>query len=109
MKKNVSIILSSNPTEETNPSTFMGRIIDKTAWFVVKNGIEFERTILAQNENNPKFSFLKVTDPFYSYYQSKLIAFEQLVSRDSYEDSRYFLKNSNDLITPNCIEKNQKI
>ncbi|KAH0458162.1 hypothetical protein IEQ34_013477 [Dendrobium chrysotoxum] len=47
-------------------------IIEKTAAFVAKNGLEFERRILANNAGNAKFNFLIQSDPYHAYYQHRV-------------------------------------
>lgn len=47
-------------------------IVDKTAQFVAKNGPEFEKRIIANNEGNAKFNFLRASDPYHAYYQHRL-------------------------------------
>ncbi|KAI8057237.1 Pre-mRNA splicing factor PRP21 like protein-domain-containing protein [Syncephalis plumigaleata] len=44
-------------------------IVDKTATFVARNGIQFEDRILDKERNNPKFCFLRPEDPYHPYYQ----------------------------------------
>ncbi|KAJ1624926.1 Pre-mRNA splicing factor PRP21 like protein-domain-containing protein [Pavlovales sp. CCMP2436] len=44
-------------------------IIDKTALYVARNGPDFEAMIVKNNAANPKFSFLKPSDPFYAHYR----------------------------------------
>jgi len=47
-------------------------IIDKTAAFVARNGLQFEQKILKNEASNPIFSFLQPTDPDYAYYRSRI-------------------------------------
>ncbi|KAL3654896.1 hypothetical protein CASFOL_000682 [Castilleja foliolosa] len=47
-------------------------IVDKTSHFVSKNGPEFEKRIIASNEGNAKFNFLRASDPYHAYYQHRL-------------------------------------
>lgn len=47
-------------------------IIDKTAQFVARLGKEFETRIHTNEQNNPKFLFLKPTDAFHPYYRNKV-------------------------------------
>eukprot|EP00879_Flechtneria_rotunda_P029385 GHRR01031787.1.p2 GENE.GHRR01031787.1~~GHRR01031787.1.p2 ORF type:complete len:112 (+),score=22.67 GHRR01031787.1:124-459(+) len=54
-------------------------IVDKTAQFVAKNGIEFEKRILASEANNAKFNFLNPTDPYHAYYRMRVSDVEQAV------------------------------
>lgn len=54
------------------PPTDIRNIVDKTASFVAKNGPEFEKRIIANNEGNSKFNFLRPSDPYHAYYQHRL-------------------------------------
>lgn len=46
--------------------------MDKTAGFVARNGPEFENRIQQNEQNNPKFNFLKQGDPYNAYYRNKV-------------------------------------
>ncbi|OZC07576.1 hypothetical protein X798_05441 [Onchocerca flexuosa] len=50
-------------------------IVDKTAAFVARNGIDFENKIREKEAANPRFSFLSATDPYNAYYQHKVVEF----------------------------------
>ncbi|GMH40484.1 hypothetical protein BSKO_08388 [Bryopsis sp. KO-2023] len=50
-------------------------IVDKTAQFVARNGMEFEKRILANEKNNLKFNFLLPNDPYNMYYKTKIAEF----------------------------------
>ena len=52
-------------------------IVDKTASFVARNGIEFENRIRQNEINNPKFNFLNPVDPYHAYYQHKVKEFKE--------------------------------
>lgn len=52
-------------------------IVDKTASFVARNGPEFESRIQQNEQNNPKFNFLKQGDPYNAYYQHKVKEFKE--------------------------------
>lgn len=54
------------------PPPDIRNIVDKTAQFVAKNGPEFEKRIIANNEGNAKFNFLRSSDPYHAYYQHRL-------------------------------------
>ncbi|KAL2524697.1 putative splicing factor 3A subunit 1 [Abeliophyllum distichum] len=54
------------------PPPDIRNIVDKTTQFVVKNGPEFEKRIIANNEGNAKFNFLRASDPYHAYYQHRL-------------------------------------
>ncbi|KAK0395631.1 hypothetical protein QR680_001366 [Steinernema hermaphroditum] len=47
-------------------------IVDKTASFVARNGVEFENKIREKEANNARFSFLQPSDPYHAYYRSKV-------------------------------------
>jgi splicing factor 3A subunit 1 len=59
-------------------------IADKTAEFVAKNGSTFETILLKTEANNPKFGFLKETDPYRSYYEQKIAEFAMGIGMNSY-------------------------
>lgn len=52
-------------------------IVDKTAQFVARNGLEFEKRILANEKNNVKFNFLVPTDPYHAYYRMRVKDFTE--------------------------------
>ncbi|KAK4336774.1 hypothetical protein RND71_043861 [Anisodus tanguticus] len=54
------------------PPPDLRNIVDKTASFVARNGPEFESRIQQNEQNNPKFNFLKPGDPYNAYYQFKV-------------------------------------
>lgn len=58
-----------------HPPPDIRNIVDKTAQFVAKNGLEFEKRIIANNANNAKFNFLSSSDPYHAYYQHRLTEF----------------------------------
>ncbi|KAL6546192.1 hypothetical protein OROMI_021913 [Orobanche minor] len=67
----------SVPTHTKNigvihPPPDMRNIVDKTAQFVAKNGPEFEKRIIANNEGNAKFDFLRAPNPYHAYYERRL-------------------------------------
>ncbi|CAE5957491.1 unnamed protein product [Arabidopsis arenosa] len=55
-----------------HPPPDIRTIVEKTAQFVSKNGLEFEKRIIVSNEKNAKFNFLKSSDPYHAFYQHKL-------------------------------------
>ncbi|RDD44977.1 Splicing factor 3A subunit 1 [Trichoplax sp. H2] len=59
------------------PPPEVRNIVDKTASFVARNGLEFETRIRHNEANNPKFNFLNSNDPYHAYYQHKLINFRE--------------------------------
>lgn len=54
------------------PPPELRNIVDKTAGFVARNGPEFESRIQNNEQNNPKFNFLRAGDPYNAYYQQKV-------------------------------------
>lgn len=52
-------------------------IVDKTAGFVARNGPEFEQRIQQNEQNNPKFNFLKPGDPYNAYFKHKVREFQE--------------------------------
>jgi len=42
---------------------------------VAKNGSAFEEIVRNSEANNPKFSFLKLGDPYRAYFEEKVIEF----------------------------------
>ena len=44
--------------------------IDRAASFVAKYGSNFESMLKLEEQNLPKFSFLKESDPYHPYYES---------------------------------------
>ncbi|KAB7496266.1 Splicing factor 3A subunit 1 [Armadillidium nasatum] len=54
------------------PPPEVRNIVDKTANFVARNGPEFEARIRQNEQNNAKFNFLNVGDPYHAYYQHKV-------------------------------------
>ena len=51
---------------------FLSAIVDKTANFVARNGLDFENKIREKEASNPRFSFLSATDPYNAYYKHKV-------------------------------------
>ncbi|KAI9107758.1 hypothetical protein K1719_021094 [Acacia pycnantha] len=58
-----------------HPPPDIRTIVDKTSQFVAKNGLEFEKRIIANNAGNVKFNFLNSSDPYHAYYQHRLAEF----------------------------------
>ncbi|EGT52787.1 CBN-PRP-21 protein [Caenorhabditis brenneri] len=52
-------------------------IVDKTARFVAKNGVDFENKIREKEAKNPKFNFLSITDPYHAYYKKMVYDFSE--------------------------------
>lgn len=61
-------------------ATHLSAIVDKTAAFVARNGIDFENKIREKESGNPRFNFLSQTDPYNAYYQHKVSILSQNIS-----------------------------
>ena len=59
------------------PPPEVRNIVDKTAGFVARNGIEFEQRIKQNEINNPKFNFLNTGDPYHAYYQHRVVVIRE--------------------------------
>jgi len=59
------------------PPPEVKNIVDKTAGFVARNGVEFEQRIKQNEINNPKFNFLNPGDPYHAYYKHKVIVIRE--------------------------------
>ncbi|CAH8389000.1 unnamed protein product [Eruca vesicaria subsp. sativa] len=55
-----------------HPPPDIRNIVETTAQFVSKNGLEFEKKIMAGNAKYAKFGFLTSSDPYHAFYQHKL-------------------------------------
>lgn len=58
------------------PPPELRSIVDKTAQYVARNGIEFESKIRGDNAGSNRLAFLNDEDPYHAYYQAKLEAFK---------------------------------
>ncbi|ESQ55934.1 hypothetical protein EUTSA_v10027083mg [Eutrema salsugineum] len=59
-------------------------IVEKTARFASKNGLEIEKMIIASSPEDARFNFLRSTeDPFHEIYQQKL---EEYLAQDGSQD-----------------------
>lgn len=47
-------------------------IVDKTATFVARNGVQFEAKIRGDERANTKFAFLNPQDAYHAYYRAKI-------------------------------------
>ncbi|CAG8562523.1 13359_t:CDS:10 [Ambispora leptoticha] len=54
------------------PPPDIRNIVDRTAVFVARNGVQFEERIRENEKHNAKFSFLNPNDPYHAYYQYKI-------------------------------------
>eukprot|EP00210_Caulerpa_lentillifera_P001175 g1131.t1 len=52
-------------------------IADKTAQFVARNGILFEKRVMENEKGNNKFNFLNEDSPYHAYYRSKVQEFTE--------------------------------
>jgi len=59
------------------PPPEVRNIVDKTAGFVARNGVEFEQRIKQNEINNPKFNFLNPGDPYHAYYKHKVVVIRE--------------------------------
>jgi len=59
------------------PPPEVRNIVDKTAGFVARNGVEFEQRIKQNEINNPKFNFLNQGDPYHAYYKHKVVVIRE--------------------------------
>lgn len=59
------------------PPPEVRNIVDKTAGFVARNGVEFETRIKQNEINNPKFNFLNPGDPYNAYYKHKVVVIRE--------------------------------
>ncbi|KAJ0247991.1 splicing factor 3A subunit 1 [Hirschfeldia incana] len=56
-----------------HPPPDIRSIVEKTALYVSKNGLEFEKRIIASNNaKKDKFNFLTSSDPYHAFYEHKL-------------------------------------
>ncbi|KAK1368056.1 putative splicing factor 3A subunit 1 [Heracleum sosnowskyi] len=76
----VSVATHTKTIGIIHPPPDIRTIVEKTATFVAKNGQEFEHRIMNNNANNPKFNFLKSSDPYHAYYQHRLSEFRSQTS-----------------------------
>jgi len=66
------------------PPPDIRQIVDKTASFVARNGIQFESKIKSDERSNTKFAFLNESDPYHAYYRMKI---DFTLNPDNYKDS----------------------
>lgn len=50
------------------PPPDLRAVVNKTAQFVAKNGVQFERRVMAAERGNLKFAFLQLDNPYRAYY-----------------------------------------
>ncbi|WOH13324.1 hypothetical protein DCAR_0832833 [Daucus carota subsp. sativus] len=71
----VSVATHTKTIGLIHPPPDIRTIVEKTARSVAKVGKEFEHRIMKNYPNNPKFNFLKSSDPYHAYYQHRLSEF----------------------------------
>lgn len=74
------------PSDVLCPPPELRGIIEKTASYVLKNGKDFEDIL--RTKNDPRFTFLQFTDPYYKYYTFKLTGIvcpDASVRKNAYE------------------------
>ncbi|KAI9359278.1 Pre-mRNA splicing factor PRP21 like protein-domain-containing protein [Zopfochytrium polystomum] len=54
------------------PPPEIRKIVDTTATFVSRNGVQFEAKIREDKKHDPKFCFLNPMDPYHAYYSLKV-------------------------------------
>lgn len=59
-------------------------IIDNAAYFISKNGLEFEKEFLTLH-NNERFYFLNSFDPLHGIYKQKLTEYQNKAHDDAYD------------------------
>ncbi|CAH8388505.1 unnamed protein product [Eruca vesicaria subsp. sativa] len=58
------------------PPPYVRLIIEKTAKFISKHGLEIENRIIASNLKNARFMFLNSSDRFHAFYKHKLYEYQ---------------------------------
>lgn len=58
------------------PPPYVRLIIEKTAKFVCKHGLEIESRIIATNIENARFMFLSSSDPYHAFYKHKISEYQ---------------------------------
>lgn len=58
------------------PPPDLRAVVDKTAQFVAKNGVQFERRVMATERGKLKFAFLQPDNPYRPYYDHMVKQFE---------------------------------
>ena len=64
--------VSKAPEGVVLPPKDIRAIVEKTAGYVVRNGLVFEDRIREKEKHNPKFSFLSANDAYSAFYQWRL-------------------------------------
>ncbi|CAA7013286.1 unnamed protein product [Microthlaspi erraticum] len=57
------------------PAPHLRAMIETTALFVFRNGVEFEETFLERGKEKGRYLFLRKSDPFHAFYQRHLTRF----------------------------------
>ena len=92
------------------PPKSLQPLINSTALAVAKNGVKLEELIYKNDENENKFSFLKLKSPYRRYYDSKVIEnAKKLINplKKNSETNKLLLKKKNLEIKEN-FEKDKK-
>ncbi|XP_010424145.1 PREDICTED: pre-mRNA-splicing factor sap61-like [Camelina sativa] len=63
---------SQAPTGVAIPPPDIKTMLERTAFFLAKEGLETERRVTDKYENEAIFSFLNSSDPYHAFYQHKL-------------------------------------
>lgn len=72
-------LLVINLTSMLPPDALLVNRIETLAQFVAKNGSNFERMLLAKQQNNPEFHFL-FGGPYHHYYKERREIYSRTVS-----------------------------
>ncbi|KAF5175480.1 SWAP (Suppressor-of-White-APricot)/surp domain-containing protein [Thalictrum thalictroides] len=60
------------------PPSEMKRMMDKTAEYILRNGIEFEKVLIEQDHSKGRFPFLLPFNQYYPYYLKTFQKFQEL-------------------------------
>ena len=85
------------------------KVIDKAATLVAQYGIQVETSM----KEDPNFSFINNSDPYYPYYQSKIKEFKEELLKDlSKKKEEYYSQNNDnsnkDNQNPEFLNKKRK-
>jgi splicing factor 3A subunit 1 len=69
------------------------KVIDKAATLVAQYGIQVETSM----KEDPNFSFINNSDPYYPYYQSKIIEFKEELLKDLSKKKEEYYSQNNDI------------
>ncbi|XP_076959177.1 putative splicing factor 3A subunit 1 [Bidens hawaiensis] len=88
-----------------HPPPDIRTIVDKTASFVAKNGLDFEKRIIVSNAGNPKFNFLNGSDPYHAYYQHRLTEFRAQNQAPGQQSNQAFEAQDSETISSSAPEE----